>query len=203
VFCTTCIRAANWLLLLVKKRLNTKNFSLRVAVLSFSDSGALNPSRCCPSLLLPSSCHRRRASPRHNPDGPLGWWRQDVSLPMAVVQWSSSVGCTGVSLFMGLMAAAGRSVVPPRRSSYSVDDSRLLWSGGASAAVGGSSMTAVAGGRSSRLPQGRSGEPLAWKSWAARGGTFPTAVRGAGLFSVRRPPWWGRWRAKGWRGGSS
>jgi hypothetical protein len=72
--------------------------------------------------------------------------------------------CAGVSPSMGLAAAAGRSVESPRRPSYSVDGSHLLWSGGASAAVGGRSTTTVAGDRSSRLSQSRSDEHLRGKA---------------------------------------
>jgi hypothetical protein len=49
-------------------------------------------------------------------------------------------------------------VASPRRPSFSVDDGRLL---GASRGV------AVAEGRSQRLPQSRTDEPLVWGSWAA------------------------------------
>jgi hypothetical protein len=67
-----------------------------------------------------------------------------------------------------------------------VDNGRLL---GASHGVvappplsGGRSAAAVAEGRTSRLLQGRSDEPFAWGSWAARGSVFPVAMHGADLF---------------------
>jgi hypothetical protein len=103
-----------------------------------------------PSPLLSLPRHRRRAPPRHNPNEPLGWRWQGVSLLMAVAQWSPFAGRVGVTQSMGLAVTVGRSVPPPPppRPSCSVDGGHLL---GASVAVGGRSTVVVAGGRSSRL----------------------------------------------------
>jgi hypothetical protein len=69
---------------------------------------------------------------------------------------------------VGLTVAAGQSVAarpppppPPPNPSCMVHSGRLL------GCCWGRSTVAVAGGRSSRLPQGRSDKPLVWGSWAA------------------------------------
>jgi hypothetical protein len=83
-------------------------------------------------------------------------------------QWRSGAIPTGASPpppSVGLVV--GQLVASPRRPSFSVDDGRLPWSGDASAAIRGKSVVAVAEGRSPRLPQSRTDEPLVWGSWAA------------------------------------
>jgi hypothetical protein len=84
---------------------------------------------------------------------------------------------------------------------------RLQWSGGISTAVRGKSAVVVAGDRSARSLQGRSGESLAEGCCAAGDNAFPMmrGVSGVSFVGVHAssPAWRGKCRAKGRHGGSS